>query len=263
MNKILNIGIWVVLSVALLVVLGFVGNIQSKRTCTDIRIDIDRSNGNYFVEEEDIYAMVYHEMDTLLGRPVSAIKAEKLEHKINNHPSVYNSEVYKTIDGQLVIQVKQRTPIVRLFSFDGDSYYLDSTGRVMPPSEKYTSRVFVANGHIYDSFIDINHLNARMINDSLQNRTLVGDIFTFAEYIRKDPFLKAQIEQLYVNKDFEIELIPRVGNHRIVFGDATEIEEKFNKLKIFYNKGLSNTGWNEYSVINLKYSNQVVCKKRM
>ena len=60
----------------------------------------------------------------------------------------------------------------------------------------------------------------------------------------------------------DIELIPRVGNHTIVFGDANQIESKFEKLIVFYNKGLSNTGWNEYSVINLKYEGQVVCTKR-
>jgi len=263
MKKILSIGLWVLSSAIMLVILGFVGHSQSEIICYNIRIDIDRSNGNYFVEEEDINAMVYHEMDTLLGRPISAIEAEKLEYKINNHPAVSNTEVYKTIDGQLVIQVKQRTPIVRLFALNGDSYYLDSTGRVMPPSEKYTSRVFVANGFINDSFLDVNNLNARTVADSLKERTMIDDIFIFAEFIRKNEFWKAQIEQLYVNKDFEIELIPRVGNHRIVFGDATEVEKKFNKLKIFYKKGLSKTGWNEYSVINLKYANQVVCKKRI
>lgn len=263
MNKAVYIGSWVLLGISFFAVLGFVGQTQSNRACTDIRIEIDRTNGNYFVEEEDIYAMVYHEMDTLVGRPISDIRTERLEQKINNHPSVFNTEVYKTINGHLVIQVKQRTPIVRLFSFDGDSYYLDSTGRVMPPSKKYTSRVFVATGYIYDSFLNVNELNARRVSDSLKSRTLLDDIFTFAEYIRKDPLWKAQIEQLYVNKDFEIELIPRVGNHRIVFGDAIDLEEKFNRLKVFYKKGLNKTGWNEYSVINLKYANQVVCKKRI
>ena len=263
MNKYLNISIWVLVSLGLLIILGFVGQAQSQKECSGINIDIDRTNGNYFVEEEDIFAMVYHAIDTIVGKPLSSINAEKLEEKINNHPSVYNAEVYKTIDAQLRIQVKQRTPIVRLFAMNGDSYYLDNTGRVMPPSSKYTSRVLVANGHIYDSFTEINKLNVKSAKDSLFQKSLVDDIFKFAEYVRKDAFWKAQIEQLYVNKDLEIELIPRVGNHRIVFGDPTEIDKKFNKLKVFYKKGLSKTGWNEYSVINLKYANQVVCKKRM
>ena len=263
MKKFLEIGGWFIVFAGVIALLGFVGSAQNKKVCTDIRIDIDHSNGNYFVEEEDIYAMVYHEMDTLIGRPIDAINAEALEYKINHHPAVAESEVYKTIDGELVVKVVQRTPIVRVFAYDGDSYYIDSTGSVMPPSENYTSRVLIANGHIYDSFLDVNQLDLSELSDSARSKTMVDDVFAYAEFIRKDQFWRAQIEQLYVNKEFDIELIPRVGNHRIVFGDGSGIEKKFNKLKIFYNKGLNKTGWNEYKVINLKYSGQVVCTKRI
>ena len=262
MKRILSISVWVLLSLGLIGILGFVNHAQKQMVCTDINIRIDNSNGNFFVGEEDIFGMVYHEMDTILGRPISAIEAERLEHKINNHPSVSNAEVYKTIDGKLHVEVSQRTPIVRIFSANGDSYYLDSTGKVMPPSDKYTSRVFVASGYNNEPFKKVSHLNARTVADSLRKYVLVDDIFNMAQFIRTDPLWNAQIEQLYVNKEFEIELIPRVGNHRIVVGDATDIKTKLDKLKVFYDKGLNKTGWNEYSVINLKFANQVVCKKR-
>ena len=262
MNRFLNIASWVLLLVSILLVLGFVSNTQSHKVCTDIEIDIDNSNGNFFVEEDDIFSMVYHEMDTILGRPIAAIEGERLEHKINNHPSVSNAEVYKTIDGVLRVEVFQRTPIVRIFSMNGESYYLDSTGKVMPPSDQFTSRVFVANGFIRDPFNKVSHLNAKMLADTMKSKVMIDDIFKMAEFIRTDPLWHAQIEQLYVNKELEIELIPRVGNHRIVVGDAIDIKKKLDKLKVFYKKGLSKTGWNEYSVINLKFANQVVCKKR-
>ena len=74
-------------------------------------------------------------------------------------------------------------------------------------------------------------------------------------------FLKAQIEQVYVDKTGEFELFPRVGNHIIVFGNAEDIDKKFERLLIFYRNGLSKTGWNKYNVINIKYENQVVCSK--
>ena len=261
-KKVLHISLWVICSVGILLLLGFVNKAQNEVICSEIEVDIDRSNGNFFVGEEDINAMVYHEIDTVIGRAISDIKTERLEYKINNHPSVYNAEVYKTINGKLVIEVKQRTPIVRIFNKEGESFYIDSTGQIMPQSPNYTSRVLIANGYINDSFIDVYQENARNVSDTLANRSYIDEIFTFAEFIRKDKFWNAQIEQLYVNKDLEIELIPKVGNHRIVFGDAVSIREKFDKLKVFYFKGLNKTGWNEYSIINLKYANQVVCTKR-
>lgn len=258
----MNTVLWSIVLLLTLFTLGFVESKQDERVCTNIRIDIDHSNGNFFVDEEEVNAMVYHEMDTVLGRPISRIEAGNLEHKLNNHPNIARAEVFKTLQGELVVEVSQRTPIVRIFNQMGETYYLDSSGRVMPPSKKYTSRVFVANGNISDKFLDVNQLNASSLSDSLAAISLIDDIFKFADFIRQDPFWSLQIEQLYVNKDSEVELIPRVGNHRIVFGDATDVEGKFKKLKIFYEKGLSKTGWNEYSVINLKFADQVVCTKR-
>src|SRR5204863_3006814 len=46
----------------------------------------------------------------------------------------------------------------------------------------------------------------------------------------------------------------------IVFGDANEAEEKLKKLKLFYKEIMIKAGWNNYSVINLQYKNQVVAK---
>ena len=262
MKNIIHIASISIPAIGLMIILGFVEQAQGNLVCTSIDIDIDRSNGNYFVEEEDIFAMVYHEMDTLIGRPIAAINAEGMEHKINNHSSVYNAEVFKTLDGTLRIEVQQRTPVVRLFAKNGDTYYIDSIGNIMPASKRYTARVLVANGFIFDSFVRVNAHNMKTLSDSLAQRLIVDDVFKLVEYIRQSTFWDAQIEQLYVNKELEFELIPRVGNHRIVFGDASSIAQKFNKLKIFYEKGLSKTGWNEYSTINLKFANQVVCTKR-
>ena len=262
MNKVLNIVLWSLLGLSVLVLLGFVSHSKNDRLCKGININIDPSSGNFFVNEDDITDMVFHELDSVVGKEIANIPSEKLEFKIKNHPSIANAEAYKTIDGYLNIEVEQRNPIVRVFNLKGESFYIDNTGKLMPPSASYTSRVLIANGFIFDSYAALSQENARKVSDSIRNRTYIDDIFSFADYISANKFWAAQIEQLYVNKDFEIELIPRVGNHRIVFGDAVSLEEKFEKLKVFYIKGLNKTGWNEYSIINLKYADQVVCTKR-
>ena len=75
-------------------------------------------------------------------------------------------------------------------------------------------------------------------------------------------FLKAQITALEFDDKDEIIMYPRVGDHKIILGKAQNIEEKFEKLKIFYRHGLEKVGWDRYSHINLKFENQVVCTKR-
>jgi len=65
-----------------------------------------------------------------------------------------------------------------------------------------------------------------------------------------------------VNEANEFELIPRVGAHLILFGSIDNYERKFRNLKIFYEQGLNNIGWNKYEKINLKFDNQIVCTKK-
>jgi cell division protein FtsQ len=71
------------------------------------------------------------------------------------------------------------------------------------------------------------------------------------------------IQQIYVNKERELEFYPLIGNHRIVFGENRDTGEKLNKLKLFYTEGLNKSdSWNKYATINLKYKNLVVCTKK-
>ena len=74
-------------------------------------------------------------------------------------------------------------------------------------------------------------------------------------------FLKVLVDEIYVDKSGDFELVPKIGNQLIIFGKPENLEEKFKKLLVFYRQGLNKTGWNKYNVINIKYRNQVVCSK--
>jgi cell division protein FtsQ len=75
--------------------------------------------------------------------------------------------------------------------------------------------------------------------------------------------LQALIGQIHLKKNGDFVLIPLVGDQLIVFGSAftdQEVRDKFEKLKIFYTKGLPYEGWEKYSEISLKYRGQIVGK---
>jgi cell division protein FtsQ len=78
------------------------------------------------------------------------------------------------------------------------------------------------------------------------------------QFIRQDTFLTAQIEQIYVEKNQDFTLIPKVGDTELIFGDLTFMKEKFRKLKIFYLEAMPYEGWRKYDKLNLKYKKQVV-----
>lgn len=251
------------LSLSIAALLGFVEHERKALPCNTIEIKIDESNELFFIDKQDVMEIIKLNGDSVIGQAMGEIDVHKLEKIINRNPSIENAHVYKTINGKVIVEIKQRTPLFRVFSMSGESYYIDKLGYFMPLSDKYTARVPVASGYIFEKYAsnaDVTIYDV-MANDSLASKTIIDDVFLLAEFISKDEFWNAQIDQIYVNIDRDIELVPRVGGHSIVFGNAENMKEKFDKLMLFYKKALPNVGWNEYKYINLKYKDQVICSK--
>ncbi|HMT30841.1 MAG TPA: cell division protein FtsQ, partial [Bacteroidia bacterium] len=161
-------------------------------------------------------------------------------------------------DGYVNIDVWQRNPIIRIINNDNEHFYIDDKGEFMPVSDKFTCQVVVASGNIFDDYAERNLTYAvPFANDSLAKPVLV-QLNEIASFLKGNGFWDAQI---YVNDKSEIELIPRVGNQQILIGSTENLKEKMEKLFVFYNQGVTKAGWNKYSVINLKFKDQVVCTK--
>jgi len=255
-KQILHIASWILILSGVGLLLGFADMQQGEAVCQKLNISIDENHGNLFIEESDIRTFLRDQGDTLIGKRLKDINIGMLEKLLRNNPYIENAEVYSTIDGEVYIEIIQRNPIIRIFNALNDSYYIDEHGMYMPLSGKYTARILVANGNIYD-------MEKVFSKDSLSTDTLnglKGEIFKLAQFINKDAFWSACIEQIYVASDAQIELIPKIGNHRIILGDTSKMQDKFNKLHLFYKTKMGNTGWKDYSEINLTYDNQIVCK---
>ncbi len=259
MNRLLQIAIWAIVIAVIILTLGFINKSKQSMMLIKPIINIDYETENRFVHDNDILAQILNKSDTGVLY-LNQFNVSKLEEKLSNNNSIKDVQVYKTIDGELIVNVKQRRPIVRIFS-KNESYYIDEKGHLMPLSGKYTARLLVVSGNLNEPFGKRYQFDYNSLNDTLVDKTLLDDIYEISKYIDESEFWRAQIEQIHVNKVYEFELVPKVGNHKIVFGGKENIESKFEKLMIFYKKGLSKTGWNEYSEINLKYKNQVVCTK--
>mgnify|MGYP000044161040 CR=1 FL=1 len=259
MKKFLNIAIWVLFILGTLALLSFTQRKKNNRVCENWEINVDAFSGNHFVNKERVEGILKNIGLKKGEDKFSLIDTKKVEKKIMALSSVEEVEVFKNMNGTLELNIKQRQPIARVFNRNGYSVYIDDKGKTMQTSEYYTARVMTING-----FVNIKsgeELATIQGNDSLMNLTMLDELFKLATYIKNDEFLKAQIEQIYVEKNKEITLIPKVGNQEIIFGKATDIEKKFNKLLLFYKKGINPNNLNLYKTINLKFDNQIVCKK--
>ncbi len=90
------------------------------------------------------------------------------------------------------------------------------------------------------------------------------NLITFVDVVENDKFWSSEIVQIVAsestNGDLRLELIPRSGDHTIIFGRLTDIETKLSNAKTFYKRVLASQGWQEFKSINVEYKNQIVCK---
>lgn len=265
MKKILRIAFWSLLVIGLVVSMSFAQRQHSRMPCKKFSVTIVREGENFFVSEDDIKKLLRERGDSIVGEPVSKIDIPKIEQVVATHPAIESVETFMSVNGELSIIAVQRHPIVRIINSNGESYYIDDRGKLMPWMSEWTAKVPVVTGAIndgYDKYYKTT-MDAIAKDSALSAATPLEDIYHLAQFINADTFLHAQITQINLSAENGYEMIPRVGSQKIIFGDATDIAEKFTNLKIFYRDGLRATGsWNDYTTINLQYKNQVVCTRR-
>ncbi len=270
-KKISRLAGWSFVIAGFFITVGFTEKRQHAMLCSEVNIVMTNPANIGFIEENDIRQVIRDKFGVLEGKPLNAINISLLENIINNNPFVARAEVFSAVDGRLDVEVIPRNPVVRIMNGFNESFYVDEEGMFMPLSEKYSASVPLVNGFITDR--EAMHRvrvpgNKEAADTSFHARTLEKACM-LADYIRRHDFWNAQVEQIYVNPAGELELVPRVGHHTILFGDITgmngymkEISEKLDKLFLFYKEGLSRQGWDKYNTINLKYKDQIVCTKK-
>ena len=214
---------------------------HENKTISGLNITVVDFDTLKFVNKKMVSSIVLSTYDSLENRSKNAIDISLLEKKIRKMSSVANAEVYVDIENQLSVKVDQRNPIGRIVSSNYNCY-LDLDGNKMALSSIYTANVMLIDGEVTE-----NNLK---------------EIYSLITYIRNDEILKKQLVSVNVDKNNEYKFRTRKGNQVIEFGKSENIEQKFDKLLIYYRKTVSDFGWERYRKINLKFANQVVCTKR-
>ena len=261
MKRILSILFWMAIIAYYFLALSFVVERRHDLMCTSVEVNVVDSARSRFVTASDILQMVDNRSQRLTGIRFDSIHIPKIAKRLGDFAPIRHANIYKTIDGVVHIDVKQREPVLRVINRFGDSYYLDERGELLQHSGRYCARVLVANGNI-NLRPEQKKYNVFTAEADPEKRNVMRELFELAHYINNHRFWKAQIQQIYVNEDGDFELIPLVGAHLIVFGTFDKPDAKFSKLESFYRNGLNVKGWNTYNMINLKYEGQIVGTKK-
>lgn len=235
---------------ALVSLMGFISVKSGEQACTSLRIIVLGQES--FIEQKDVLSIIEQGHGTIVGRTMETLPFHEMEASIESLPYVSSAVVNKDMDGEVTIRIKQRKAVVRVINNTGKDFYIDQAGLKIPVSLKYAPKVPVANGYINEPY-----------NDALDTMSsaLMEDIFKTAQYVSADSMWSNQVVQLYVNAQGDIELIPRVGQQQIILGNSDGLDEKFQKLMLFYTKIVPRVGINAYKSVNLKYKGQLVCER--
>lgn len=260
-KRILRISGMMAAIIGVVLALGFVERTADRTPISDLQVRVDGVEGMHFIDDRAVRREVLDQGTAVMGAATGEVDVPAIEQRLRGIPSVQKAEVYHTMDGILHVRVKQREPIVRVFNADGKSFYIDKQGWTMPTSANYTARVLVVTGALNEPGATAG-VRSVFESDSVEHRFRSDDIHRLAMFIRKDPFWNALIDQVVVTADGEFELIPRVGNNRVLIGDGTAMEQRFEKLRLFYQEGMPQADWRRYARIDLRFADQIVCTKR-
>ncbi len=207
-------------------------------TCESVSVSICDSVPSNFITQGYVYSILRRHKIQAEGKKFSDINLLMIDSLILESPYIDQARSYLTASGTLCIQVSPQHPILHVMAQNGEDYYLDCKGTVMPV-DTIKADLCVATGNISQRFA-----RERLI--------------PLARFIYEDKFWNRQIEQIHVVSDHDIEMIPRVGQHIIMMGDARNYTDQLQRLMLFYRKGLPVVGWNKYKAINLAFDGQIV-----
>jgi len=261
MNKtIRNILIWTFIAGYFVAALSFTASKRKQQLCSGVELIIKDTTRNIFIDRGDAIALIENRIGKFLGYPADSINIADVEEAINMHPAVKNAEVYLNSEGTVNIELIQRNPILRVYSEEGDDFYIDEEGAIMPLSDRYVSRLLVFSGNI--PLVEVPASSKMHVSDLAANDSILKDIYEFGKFIYRNKFWKAQIEQVYIDERNEFELTTKVGMQQVMMGTLDNFEKKLSKLKTLYTEGFNRSGWTKYDRINLKFDGQVVCTKQ-
>lgn len=211
-------------------------------TCEAVDVIINDSLESRFVTEDDIRGILREKKIYVEGKQLSDIDLPQIEASLQESPYVEKVLCYYTGNGTLCIQITPQQPVLHVMTQEGEDYYLDRTGVIMPVGT-LNMNLCIATGRISRQFAQ-------------------QQLVALARFISEDEFWSRQAEQIHVVSEKNIQIYPHMGNHVIMLGDISKFQEKLYRMQLFYKKGLPRIGWNKYKTINLAFDNQVVCTKR-
>ncbi|MBR5431150.1 MAG: hypothetical protein IK119_02060 [Bacteroidales bacterium] len=224
---------------------------RRERTCEGVQVEF--SDDFNFVTEDDIKGYIDRYAGNYLGRRLDSLDLNGIENMLDQQSAVLKSEVYSGGDGMMHVVVSQREPVLR-FQSPESGFYIDDRGFIFPLQDNYTSLVPVIDGNIPI------HVSPNYKGEARTEKEAawIRGVQEMVEYMQGNAIWAENIVQIHVDENSDILLIPREGDETFIFGSPDDIPAKFSRMEKYYQ--YIQPGEKKYTIVNVKYKGQIICK---
>lgn len=222
--------------------------------CKGIDVKIKNKKDAKLITSEDVADIITSSRITATGKALNDSVVKKVKTLLDTKSYIKDAVVYRTGDSVLHVELEQRIPVVRIVTNTG-SCYLDDEGYAFPPSLRYSYNVPLVTGNV-----PLPHALPYK-GPLLKKSDFVQDILMFANFLSKNSFWNAQIQQINVDNDKNIEFVTCTDDILIRLGQFNNFEEKLENLYAFYKKVIPNDG-SKYEILDLRFNKQIVAVKK-
>ncbi len=248
-KRIQTIG-WYTLALLMLALLVTAMQKKDHAVCKDIRVEIEGAQDHVFVDEKDILNILKRN-GAATGSVLADVPLRRLETLLEKDPWIRQADLFFDNNQVLQVKIQESEPLARIFTLQGNSFYIDSSGQRLPLSDKLSARVPVITSFPSDK--------SRL---SGPDSAVLQDVKHIARFIRSDSFWIAQVGQIDITPQRTYEMIPVLGNQVVRLGDATDLDKKFDRLFSFYKQVWTKAGFEKYETIDVQYNGQVVAIRK-
>lgn len=242
----------IALLLAAFVLLGLLSRrARRERTCEGVQVEF--SDDFNFVTEDDIKGYIDRYAGNYLGRRLDSLDLNGIENMLDQQSAVLKSEVYSGGDGMMHVVVSQREPVLR-FQSPESGFYIDDRGFIFPLQDNYTSLVPVIDGNIPI------HVSPNYKGEARTEKEAawIRGVQEMVEYMQGNAIWAENIVQIHVDENSDILMIPREGEETFIFGSPDDIPAKFSRMEKYYQ--YIKPGEKKYTIVNVKYKGQIICK---
>ena len=120
---------------------------EMNSTCNEVKIHIQDGLVMGFLNANEVKGQLQRAKLYPLGDVMENVNTRKIEEALLQNPFVEHAQCYKTQTGRVHITLSQRMPVIRVKADNGEDYYVDEHGEIMPYTH-YANEIVVATGAI-------------------------------------------------------------------------------------------------------------------